>query len=98
MATAKDVFRFIGRNSKRMAVTVVGVAVVVAGLVLLVFPGPGILVVVLGFAILGTEFAWAAAALEKTKEAADAAGRQTKKGAQKIKRKVTGPKGPPRVQ
>ncbi len=98
MPTAKEVFRFIGRNSKRVAVTVVGAAVVVAGLVLLVFPGPGILVVVLGFAILGTEFAWAAAALEKTRKAADAAGRQTKKGAQSIKRKVKGPKGPPRVQ
>lgn len=71
---------------------------VVGGLILLVLPGPGIVVVVLGFAILGTEYAWAAAALERTKKAADAAGRQTKKGAQKLKRKVTGPKGPPRVQ
>ncbi len=98
MPTAKEVFRFIGRNSKRIAVTVAGVAVVVAGLVLLVFPGPGIVVVVLGLAILGTEFAWAAAAVEKTRKAADAAGRQTKKSAQRIKRKVTGPKGPPPVQ
>ncbi len=98
MATAKDVFGFIGRNSKRIAVTVVGAAVVVVGLVLLVLPGPGIVVVVLGFAILGTEFAWAAAALEKTKRAADAAGRQTKRSAGNVKRKVTGRKGPRRVQ
>ncbi len=98
MPSPRDVFSFIGRNSKRVAVTVVGAAVVVGGLVLLVLPGPGIVVVVLGFAILGTEYAWAAAALEKTKNAADAAGRRTKKGAQKLKRKVTGPKDPPRVQ
>ena len=98
MATRTDGFRFIGRNSKRIAVSVVGLAVVVAGLVLLVLPGPGIVVVVLGFAILGTEYAWAAAALERTKRAADAAGRRTKKGPRKLKRKVMGPKGPPGVQ
>lgn len=98
MATAKDVFNFIGRNSKRIAVTVVGAAVVVVGLALLVLPGPGVVVVVLGLAILATEFAWAATALEKTKTAAEAAGRQTKKSAGTIKRKVTGQKGPPRVQ
>jgi uncharacterized protein (TIGR02611 family) len=98
MATPTDVFRFIGRNSKRIAVSVVGLAVVVAGLVLLVLPGPGIVVVVLGFAILGTEYAWATAALERTKRAADAAGRRTKKEARKLKRKVMGPKGPPGIQ
>jgi uncharacterized protein (TIGR02611 family) len=96
--TPIEVLRFIGRNSKRVAVTVVGAVLVVGGLVLLVLPGPGIVVVVLGFAVLGTEYAWARAGLEKTKKAADAAGRRTKEGAQTIKRKVTGRKGPPRVQ
>ncbi|MDP8992055.1 MAG: PGPGW domain-containing protein [Actinomycetota bacterium] len=96
--TPSEVLRAIVRNSKRLAVTVVGVAVVVAGLVLLVLPGPGIVVVVLGFAILGTEYAWAAAGLEKTKQVADAAGRRTKRGAQRIRRKVRDRKGPRRVQ
>ena len=74
----KEVVLFIGRSSKRIAVTVVGGAVVAAGLAMLVLPGPGILVVAVGFAILGTEYAWAAAALERTKKTAERAGRAAK--------------------
>ena len=73
-----EIIRFIGRSSKRIAVTVVGASVVAAGLAMLVLPGPGILVVALGFAILGTEYAWAAAAFEKTKRGAEQAGRVAK--------------------
>ena len=73
-----EVLRFIGRSSKRIAVTVVGGAVVAAGLAMLVLPGPGILVVAVGFAILGTEYAWAAAALERTKRTPERAGRVAK--------------------
>ena len=73
-----EIIRFIGRSSKRIAVTVVGAAVVAAGLAMLVLPGPGILVVALGFAILGTEYAWAANAFEKTKRGAEQAGRAAK--------------------
>ena len=56
----------------------VGAALVAAGLAMLVLPGPGILVVALGFAVLGTEYAWAAAALERTKHTAERAGRAAK--------------------
>jgi hypothetical protein len=73
-----EVIRFIGRSSKRIAVTVVGAALVALGLAMLVLPGPGIVVVALGFAVLGTEYAWAAAALERTKRAAITAGRTAK--------------------
>lgn len=54
--------------------SVVGAAFVLGGLAMLVLPGPGILVVAIGFAILGTEYAWAAAALERTKRLAAQAG------------------------
>ncbi|MGH9149616.1 MAG: PGPGW domain-containing protein [Acidimicrobiales bacterium] len=74
-----DVIRFVGRNSKRIAVSVVGGVLVLAGLAMLVLPGPGILVIALGFAILGTEYAWAAAALERTRHTAEAAGRRAKR-------------------
>ena len=95
-----EFFGFIGRNSKRIAVTVVGGVVLLAGLAMLVFPGPAVLVIPLGFAILGTEYAWAAAAVEKSKRMADAAGKKTKSGATKVKQKVTGSKkkGPRRVR
>jgi uncharacterized protein (TIGR02611 family) len=103
--SVKEVVVFIGRSSKRIAVTVVGAAVVAAGLAMLVLPGPGILVVAVGFAILGTEYAWAAAALERTKTTAARAG-QLAKGAVKSasgrvrKRRPTDvppPGGPPPV-
>jgi uncharacterized protein (TIGR02611 family) len=45
--------------SYRVAVGVVGVAVVVLGFVLIPLPGPGWLIVFAGLAILATEFAWA---------------------------------------
>ena len=98
-STPGEVFRFIGRNSKRIAVTVAGVVVLLAGVAMLVFPGPAIVVIPLGFAILGTEYAWAAAAVQKSKHVADTAGRKTKSGAKALKRKVTGQeKRPRRVQ
>lgn len=62
-----DVFRFILRSSKRIAVSVVGAVLVVGGVAMLVLPGPGIVVIALGFAVLATEYAWAATALERSK-------------------------------
>lgn len=76
--TPKDIVLFIGRSSKRIAVTVVGTTVLAAGLAMLVLPGPGLLVIALSFAILGTEYAWAASACEKTKRRAQQAGRAAK--------------------
>ncbi len=76
--TPAEVIRFLGRNSKRIAVSVVGGVLVVLGLVMLVLPGPGILIVAVGFAVLGTEYAWAAAALERTKRTAGRAGHRAK--------------------
>lgn len=76
--TPKDIIRFVGRSSKRIAVTVVGTTVLAAGLAMLVLPGPGLLVIAVSFAILGTEYAWAASASEKTKRRAQQAGRAAK--------------------
>lgn len=44
---------------RRVAVTLAGFAVVLAGLVLLMLPGPGLVLVGVGLAILATEFVWA---------------------------------------
>jgi uncharacterized protein (TIGR02611 family) len=43
----------------RITVGVLGTAIVLLGLVLVPFPGPGWLIVFLGLGILATEFAWA---------------------------------------
>ncbi|GAA2028125.1 hypothetical protein GCM10009819_09570 [Agromyces tropicus] len=47
------------RVAYRLGVGVLGGVIAVAGLALVPLPGPGWLVVFLGLAILGTEFAWA---------------------------------------
>lgn len=60
-------------TSWRVTVFLVGVLVLLAGLVMLVTPGPGWLAIVLGFAILATEFVWARRALRRAQRAARAA-------------------------
>jgi uncharacterized protein (TIGR02611 family) len=43
----------------KLVVTIVGSAVVTAGLIMMVTPGPGLLGIVAGLAILATEWDWA---------------------------------------
>ena len=44
---------------KRSVVTVAGGALIIGGVALMVLPGPGILLVVAGLAVLATEYVWA---------------------------------------
>jgi uncharacterized protein (TIGR02611 family) len=46
-------------GARRIAVAAAGSTLVAAGLVLLVLPGPGLLLITAGVALLATEFAWA---------------------------------------
>ena len=69
----KILVRFIGRNGKRVAVTIAGFAVLLAGLAMLVLPGPGIVVIIAGLAILATEYVWAQRLLRIAKEKANQA-------------------------
>ena len=48
-----------GRTARRVVVSVIGIAVILAGAAMLVLPGPGIATVIGGLAILATEFTWA---------------------------------------
>jgi len=65
-----ELMKVILRNGKRIAVFVVGVVLVVAGLAMLVLPGPGLLLIVAGLAVLATEFVWAERLLDKAKKQA----------------------------
>jgi uncharacterized protein (TIGR02611 family) len=59
---------------RRAVILVIGSTVLFLGVLMLVLPGPGILTIVLGLAILATEFAWAEALLVRArKRAADVA-------------------------
>ncbi|GGY49410.1 TIGR02611 family protein [Streptomyces omiyaensis] len=53
--------------SWRVGVFIVGLAVIGAGILMLVFPGPGWLVIFAGMAIWATEFDWAQKVLRWTK-------------------------------
>jgi uncharacterized protein (TIGR02611 family) len=66
----KVVWAFIRRSGKRIAVTIVGFAVLIAGIALLVLPGPGWLLIFIGLGILGTEYVWAQRLLHLAKEKA----------------------------
>ena len=64
----------------RIAFAVLGFLVCAAGLVMLVTPGPGIPVIVLGLAMLALEFAWAERWLERVVDRAEQAVDQVTKG------------------
>lgn len=48
-----------GRLVWRVGVTIIGVAVIAIGIVLLPLPGPGWLIIFAGLGILASEYAWA---------------------------------------
>ena len=56
--------REAGRGWKRVVPIALGFALIVAGVILLVIPGPGLLVVAFGGALIAQEFRWAAVALD----------------------------------
>ena len=62
--------RWVGRNSKRVAITIIGFVLVLGGIVLLPLPGPGMLIIIAGLAVLGTEYMWARRMLELAKQKA----------------------------
>jgi hypothetical protein len=55
------------RTMRRLFILVIGLTVLLIGIVMVVTPGPSILVIPLGLAILGIEFAWARRWLAKFK-------------------------------
>ena len=60
------------RQGKKLGTAIIGGVVVLAGIVMIPYPGPGWLVVFAGLAILSTEFKFASKALEYLKKKYDA--------------------------
>lgn len=58
---------------KRSAVTLVGVCLVLGGIALIPLPGPGLVLVVAGLAVLATEYVWARRLLRRAKSQAERA-------------------------
>jgi len=61
------VFRTLGQ-AKRLVVTVIGFTILAAGIAMIVLPGPAVVVIPVGLAILATEFIWARKLLVTVKE------------------------------
>ena len=57
------------RYARRLVVALVGGTIVVAGLVMLVTPGPAMVLIPAGLAILALEFAWARRLLKRSRRA-----------------------------
>ncbi len=73
MGKVRAVVRFIARNSWRATVSLVGFALLVLGAIMMVTPGPGLIVIIAGLAILATQYAWAERALDAAKTRANKA-------------------------
>ena len=53
---------------RKIVIAIVGVSVLIIGAAMIFLPGPAIVVIPVGLAILATEFAWAKVLLHKLKE------------------------------
>lgn len=56
------------KTARRIVIIAVGSTVLLTGIVMLVFPGPAVIVIPVGLAILGLEFAWARTWLRHIRE------------------------------
>lgn len=56
------------KKLKKIFVLILGLTILIFGLALLVLPGPGLIIIIAGLAVLAIEFIWAKKLLEKLKE------------------------------
>ena len=84
-------FDELPRRVRRILVAVIGGSVLLIGVALIVLPGPAVVVIPLGLAILATEFAWARHYLKKVRKfAGKVTGNRAKKnGAPVVGAKVS---------
>ncbi|MFT3871583.1 MAG: PGPGW domain-containing protein [Nocardioides sp.] len=71
----------------KIVVTILGAAVIGAGLVMMVTPGPGIVAIVVGLGILGTEWHWAQRWMHAMKAKAQAAADKARDMDPKVRRR-----------
>jgi tellurite resistance protein TerC len=67
-AETKLLWKGAARQARRAIILVVGLTLLLAGVVMLVTPGPGWLLIFAGLSVLAIEFVWARRLLKKMKE------------------------------
>jgi uncharacterized protein (TIGR02611 family) len=55
------------KKLKKIIIATIGFTVLIIGIIMIVFPGPAIVMIPLGLSILATEFLWAKKLLDKIK-------------------------------
>lgn len=58
------------KQAKRLIIAVIGFTVLLTGIAMIVLPGPAIVVIPIGLAILATEYVWAKKILKRVKSSA----------------------------
>ena len=66
--------RITYKLARRLAVTLVGSTMLLLGFVMIVIPGPAVVFIPIGLAILGLEFAWARSWLKRLRETISSSG------------------------
>lgn len=56
------------KAARRVAIAVLGTTIVLLGIIMIVTPGPALIVIPIGLAVLGLEFAWARLWLKRLRE------------------------------
>jgi len=67
------------KQIRKLAIFLIGISVVLIGCILFFTPGPAIIVIPVGLAILATEFIWAKKLLKKFKETTESLSKSAKK-------------------
>lgn len=77
LMNGKDTWKQIGKNfwegkslrvAKKILVAIIGFTVLIVGTAMIVLPGPALIVIPLGLAVLASEFLWARRVLKKLKK------------------------------
>ena len=58
--------------ARRIVITIVGSTILILGVIMIVTPGPALIFIPVGLAILGLEFAWARSWLRRLRESISA--------------------------
>jgi tellurite resistance protein TerC len=67
----KHIVIHTAQRAKRRFIIVIGFTVLAIGIAMIVLPGPAIVVIPIGLALLATEFIWARKLLDAVKERID---------------------------
>lgn len=66
--------------ARRIVIAVIGGTILLGGIIMLVTPGPGVVIILLGLAILAAEFAWAKLWLARVRHSVTPEGRAQLRG------------------